>query len=148
MKIRNDSIQFQVILGKRLIHWGGLSTGMGAVLIMWGSSFWRGVGSQFAGWGIIDALIGWIGVRSARKNAAQPDAHTEVAQSKARKNLRRILVVNSGLDILYMIGGLRLSNKKGEEDRFWQGVGIGITIQGVFLFVFDLIHTLLLVDVD
>ena len=148
MKIRNDNIQFQVILGKRLIQWGGLSTGVGAVLMMWGSSFWRGVGSQFVRWGIIDALIGGLGVRSAHKNAVQPNAHTEAAQSKARKNLRRFLAVNTGLDILYMIGGLRLSKTKGKEDRFWQGAGTGITLQGGFLFGFDLIHTLLLVDTE
>lgn len=148
MKTRIDSIQFQVMLGKRLMQWGGLSTGLGAVLMMWGSRFWRGLGSQFAGWGLVNALIGWFGLRSGRKKAAEPDAHTRERQLKERKNLRRILAVNTGLDVLYMIGGLWLSNTKGEEERFWEGTGIGITIQGGFLFVFDLIHALLLVDTD
>ena len=148
MNTRTDHVQFQVMLGKRLIQWGGLSTGLGAVLMTWGSSFLRGVGSQFAGWGIINALIGWFGVRSARKMAAQPDAHTPKTQSEARANLRRVLAVNTGLDVLYIAGGAWLSKTIDEEDQFWRGAGVGIVIQGGFLFVFDLIHALLLRDTD
>jgi hypothetical protein len=144
MRTQIDIHQFQGMLGKRLIRWGGLSIGLGAVLMMRKSPFWRGVGSQFAGWGAIDALIGWFGVRDSRKKAARPDAHTPEAQSKARGNLRRILAINTGLDVLYVTGGLWLSSREGRKNRFWQGAGLGIVVQGGFLFVFDLIHTLLL----
>lgn len=148
MSTRTDHVQFQMMVGRRLMQWGGLSAGLGAVLMIWGSPWWRGVGSQFAGWGVIDALIGWFGLRSGRKKAAQPDAHTPEAQRKARANLRRVLAVNTGLDVLYIAGGVWLSKTKGKEDRFWRGAGLGIVIQGGFLFVFDLIHALLLRDTD
>jgi hypothetical protein len=148
MRTKTDIFQFQAMLGKRLVQWGGLSSGLGGVFMMWGSRFWGGVGSQFAGWGLVDALLGWFGLRSSREKAAESDAHAQETQLKERKNLLRILAVNSGLDIVYIIGGMWLSNTKGKEDRFWQGTGIGITIQGGFLLVFDLIHTLLLIDTD
>ncbi len=144
MKIRTDIHQFQGMVGKRLLQWGGLSTGMGAVLMTWGSSFWRGVGSQFAGWGVIDALIGWFGLRSGQKQATQPEAHKPASQSEASRKLQRVLAINTGLDVLYVTAGLWLSGTKGKKNPFWRGAGIGIVVQGGFLFAFDLIHTLLL----
>ncbi len=57
--------------------------------------------------------------------------------------LRRLLWINTGLDALCMIGGLFLIRTKGHNDRQWWGQGLGIIIQGRFLFVFDLIHALL-----
>jgi hypothetical protein len=146
--MQTNQFQFQAMVGQRLIQWGGLSTGLGAILMTWGSSFRRGIGSQFIGWGIIDALIGWFGLRSSRKQAAQPDAHTKEAQSRARTYLRRVLAINTGLDVLYVSGGLWLAGTQGKRDRFWRGAGIGIVIQGAFLFVFDLMHVLLLQDTD
>jgi len=46
--------------------------------------------------------------------------------------------------VLYVTGGLRLWSREGRKNRFWQGSGLGIVVQGGFLLVFDLIHVLLL----
>lgn len=144
VKTNIDIYQFQVGLGKRLIQWGSLSAGLGVVTAVLGSPFWRGLGIQFAGWGIIDALIGWLGLRSGRRKAAEPGAHSPEIQAKERTNSRRVLAINTGLDVLYVGGGIKLAHTKGRDHRFWRGTGIGIAIQGGFLLLFDLAHIPLL----
>ena len=94
------------------------------------------------GWGVIDALIAAFGLRGARTKADTPDAHTPERQTRERTTLRRILWINFGLDVGYITGGAALTQDK--HDRFLRGVGWGIVVQGSFLFVFDLLHALLL----
>lgn len=95
----------------------------------------RAMGQQFLAWGFIDLLIARFGARQARKKEARGD---EVP--KERRSIRRLLWLNTFLDVGYMAGGLHLMNK---HDEVKQGHGRGILIQGAFLFVFDLIHALL-----
>ncbi|MBN1486484.1 MAG: hypothetical protein JW981_02505 [Anaerolineae bacterium] len=54
--------------------------------------------------------------------------------------MRRILSVNTGLDVLYVGGGLLVAKSKGRDDDVWRGAGSGIVVQGAFLFFFDLFH--------
>ena len=46
---------------------------------------------------------------------------------------------NSGLDLLYILGGRRIHEDASHGERFKRGIGIGIMIQGALLFVWDLI---------
>ncbi|MEP7292887.1 MAG: hypothetical protein ABI835_13980, partial [Chloroflexota bacterium] len=48
--------------------------------------------------------------------------------------LRRLLEVNTLLDLIYMFGGRSLIRHGS------RGTGWGIVIQGTFLFLFDLFH--------
>jgi carboxylesterase len=50
------------------------------------------------------------------------------------------LWINTGLDVLYIAGGITLASILGPGNPGWLGHGWGIMVQGAFLFFFDLIH--------
>lgn len=131
--------QFQDLVSRRLLAWAGISTALGVVMSVFGK-FWRGVGSQFIGWAIVNALIALGGAyftERRRHSMEQPDAPQTLLREGA--NLQRLLWINAGLDILYMLGGLWTSARNRHKPRM-NGVGIGIVLQGLFLFVFDIVH--------
>ena len=138
-----DIWQFQSTLTRRLLIWSFLSMLGGTLLQFSRSVLARSLGQQFAGWGFIDAMIAFFGRRAAQKRAAQlPDPLVaEVVESETR-NLRRLLWLNSGLDVAYIVAGVALAHTKGKAERSWRGHGFGIIIQAVFLLVFDLLHAL------
>ncbi len=82
----------------------------------------------------MDAAIAIVSVRTAarRKSTATPkdEAHF----------IRKVLWINFGLDVLYILGGFYVIQSYSES--FWQGTGWGIILQGAFLFLFDLMHAL------
>lgn len=132
--------RFQTQLSERLLEWSMTSAALGVVMML-GRSFWRGVGSQFLGWAGINALIAYFGAQSARKKMAAPNAADPETLDKEANNLRTILLVNTALDVLYVRGGLWMAVRR-RSSFFTRGMGIGIMIQGAFLFVFDLVHSL------
>lgn len=135
--------QFQIMLSQRLLRWAGISIGLG-LLMRFGGSFWRGVGSQFAGWGLVNALIAFGGRVMAQERAAGYDnPGVPEVLNKESNSLQRLLWINAGLDVLYMLGGGWLIRRdKGDGRR--KGMGLGVIIQGAFLFVFDIVHALML----
>jgi hypothetical protein len=54
--------------------------------------------------------------------------------------LRRLLWINAGLDVIYIVGGVGLALTLGTRNTRWYGHGVGIIVQGAFLLVFDLVH--------
>jgi hypothetical protein len=62
--------------------------------------------------------------------------------AREARNLRRILLINTGLDVLYVTGGIALALTLGADNPFWRGNGWGVVVQGGFLFAFDLFHAL------
>jgi len=133
---------FQDTLSRRLLLWSGLSIVGGALLLAFAASpWWRGFGVQALAWGAIDAAIALFGQRAALKRRASGARGPEVFQLEAR-NLRRLLWINTGLDVLYVAGGLVLVQTLGAQNAFAAGNGWGIVLQGGFLFVFDLLHAL------
>ena len=100
----------------------------------------RGVGEQYVGWGVINALIALIGRQGAsrQRSAAPSDAAAQ------KRTLSRLLWVNTGLDVLYVLGGWRAMRGRGSADARWRGRGLGIVLQGGFLFFFDLLNALAL----
>lgn len=153
---RTDIYQFQAQMSQRLALWSGFSIGSALIITLLRNyrrdrhppdseaPIWSGLASQFVGWGAIDLGIAWIGLNSSRKRAADPAAHNIAGQHEARAHLRKILWINTGLDIGYVAGGALLSRTKGQHNHFWRGAGWGIVLQGGFLLIFDLIHALLL----
>ncbi len=132
--------QFNEILSHRLFSWNIVNVFIGLILSLL-KPFWKGVGSQSIGWGLINIAIAVVGGNVAKrrfKNLPDP-LDTEVTKRES-ENMRRILWINTFLDVLYMLGGLRLSQTRGKKDELWRGIGIGIVIQGILLFVFDLVH--------
>lgn len=135
--------QFQAMVTRRLLRWSVFSMVAGVLLSRRDDKFWRGVGTQFVGWGLIDAMIALFGRWQSRRRQAQLDdplapAHTQTE----RRNLSRMLWINAGLDVLYVLGGRELTRRPDDGDRSWRGHGWGIIVQGVFLFFFDVIHAL------
>ncbi len=80
----------------------------------------RGFGRQTAAWGAVDGAIALVG---ARRQAAGP---TDPAR------LRRVLLVNAGLDVGYLAGGAWLVRR-----TRWRGDGLAVLVQGAFLLWLD-----------
>ncbi|MFC1997733.1 DUF6992 family protein [Chloroflexota bacterium] len=135
--------QFQSTLTRRLLVWSILSIVFGTLLQVPEDRFARGLGKQIAAWGFIDALIAIFGNQFAKNRAArQPDPLAAQIVQDERDKLSKLLWVNTGLDVGYTTGGSVLALTKGKTDPGWRGHGIGIIIQGAFLFIFDLYHSI------
>jgi hypothetical protein len=133
--------QFQRQIAHRLFAWGVFSVILGGVMLR-GRPFWRALGGQFIVWGAIDAAIAFIGNLSARQRL-QNDPHSlepDTTDQETRK-LSRLLWLNSGLDVGYVLGGAWLMRRTTDDLR---GAGWGVLIQGGFLLIFDLFHALTL----
>jgi hypothetical protein len=131
--------QYQGMISRRLLRWAGISVIAG--LLMRGSGqFWKQMGGQFIAWGAIDALIAWGGTIMARERVAKLDNPGELAvRQQESQQLSRILWINAGLDVLYMLAGKWLMGRD-KGDGKMKGMGWGVLIQGAFLFFFDVIH--------
>lgn len=128
----------------RLLLWGGLSMLVGGILgkASEKGSHGRGMGTQFFAWGLIDALLALFGLFNLRRQRALPAAEQPAAQANERRKLRRLLWINTLLDVFYVGGGLWFMQKQGRDNPEKRGQGLGIIIQGGFLFFFDLWHAL------
>ena len=146
MKNTIDIWKFQTHLSQRLLIWAAGSTLAGLALVLFTAGFWDGFGIQALAWGAIDGLIAGFGIwmsRRRRRSVPDPDdpklMEAGVRPSESRK-LRRTLWINTGLDLLYIAGGISLAATLGRGNPAWLGHGWGIVVQGAFLFFFDLIH--------
>ena len=142
---------FQQKLTQRLLTWAGISLSLGIAMTLKKDRRVQGIGSQFAGWAVVNALIALFSARAAHaKHQKLVDGGViefETIPAEAR-GLRRILWVNAGLDVFYILGGLVLRQTKGSDDARLLGIGEGIAVQGVALLVFDTLHALLVPPVD
>ncbi|GAB4481788.1 MAG: hypothetical protein Kow00124_29900 [Anaerolineae bacterium] len=134
----------QIQITNRLLMWSLLSILGGAGLILSRVPLLRGIGVQAAAWGAIDAAIAVIGQRASNIRLARPDALEPDTLARERRNLVRALLINTGLDVFYVLGGALLTSTKGRQNEQARGHGIGVMVQGGFLFLFDLYHALLL----
>jgi hypothetical protein len=133
--------RFQKVLTLRLAAWAGVSVLLGSLLSLLGSPLWKGVGAQFAGWGLVNGAIAFFGSQSAdRRQSALPDPFDPHLQQQEAAKLERLLWINTALDVFYMAGGALLASSKGRKDRLAAGHGFGILAQGAFLFLFDWLH--------
>lgn len=120
-----------------LLGWGLGSVVIGFGLLRSDNPLIRGIGEQFIAWGGIDALLATNGLRgnaSDRNKVAIADKSAHDIHNKAQF-LERILWFNSGLDILYLAGGIWLLNDEREKRRGW---GIAVLMQALFLLFFDI----------
>ncbi len=147
-----DIWQFQAALSARLMQWANFSIGGGVNAIRREDPFWKAFGAQCVGWGAINAGLAWFGLRRSRQKSADATEHTPERQTSERQSLARLLWINTGLDVIYVIGGLILAGagRDAETDhaRLRRGSGWGIVLQGAILFLFDLLHALRLSDIE
>lgn len=110
-------------LARVLGAWAAGSVAVGGVLALWpgtGRST-RQSGRQTALWGLVDGAVALAGTRSrARRGPTDPG------------RLRRVLLVNAGLDVAYVGTGAWLASR-----TRWRGDGAAVVVQGVFLLVLD-----------
>ncbi len=133
--------QMMAQVSARLLTWATLSTLAGALMLPM-RGFWRGVGAQAVGWGLIDAAIALTGVFGGnRRRANLADSYAPDVLAREARSLRRLLWINAGLDVLYVLGGWGWARRK-RHDAFGRGTGWGIVVQGAFLLAFDLFHAL------
>ncbi len=135
------SWSYGALVGRRLLAWSAASVIAGVLLLALGDPWWQGFGLQAVVWGAIDGAIGLIGIVSAgrsRRRAADDPA----ADAREARKLRRLLLLNAGLDVLYIAGGLIVAGPVAAGDPFVAGNGWGIVLQGAFLLLFDLLHGL------
>jgi len=119
-------------LTRRLTQWGGASVvGGGALAVLGGSPRVRAFGLQNAMWGAIDVAIAAVS--------------TLQSTPPTTPKLRRLLLINTGLDVGYVAGGAHVFARTPsfggritpEQAR---GHGAAVVVQGAALFVLDLTH--------
>ena len=121
-------------ISRHLLVWSALSVIVGTPLLF-GTPFWRGVGLQGLVWGGIDAAIAGFGLVALRRKRARPDTDAPAVLAQETRTLRRLLLINAGLDVLYVAGGTVVLTQF--VTAFARGNGVGIVVQGAFLLLFD-----------
>ncbi|GAC1551420.1 MAG: hypothetical protein NVS2B7_27380 [Herpetosiphon sp.] len=128
-----------------LMAWGTASVVAGAGAAASTDEHVRQVGLQAVAWGVVDLAIAVGGRRSAQAKH-QGLADGKVAPEEVRnaaESLRRVLLINAGLDLGYILFGVGVA-RRNRDYAVRRGIGDGIAIQGTFLLGYDLIFVLLL----
>ncbi len=132
--------QLEQRISEQLLAWSAGSVVMGLLLRRPGASHTaHSLGLQALAWGAVDGAIALVGREVSLRKARLPDAFTPAVQRQEREGLRRLLLVNVALDVMYVLGGGVLLRLK-KVHRSTYGHGLGVLIQGAFLLVFDASH--------
>lgn len=116
--------------------WGGGSIGVGAVQMFSKNLVTKNFGLQNIIWGAVDLGLATYGIHNMEKKIDR----NEWDPAKERLEFRKILFINTLLDVLYMVTGYLLIRTS--KDKF-VGHGYGIATQGAFLFLFDGINVII-----
>ena len=114
-----DVLTVETRLTSVLGTWAAASVAVGAVLSAREGT--RGFGRQTAAWGAVDGAIAAVGARNRRRRGPTDPVR-----------LRKVLLVNAGLDVGYLALGAALLR----TDR-WRGDGAAVVVQGAFLLALD-----------
>lgn len=121
-----------------LLAWGAGNTAASVPMVLSRDARVQQFGLQALAWGAIDAGLALVGRRNAYQQAQRyerGDIDGMAVTHEAHK-LRRILLINAGLDVGYILGGAWVArafpNRPGR-----QGIGQGILVQGLFLLIYD-----------
>lgn len=131
--------QFQRSAMPVLLGWALGSVVAGALWLRNPSRYLRGVGGQFAAWGLIDGLIALFALAGARRKAARWQASqiTPAGHARETDQFEKIVWANAALDVGYILGG-RWWARRHPADPHRRGMGLGVMIQGAFLLFWDL----------
>ena len=126
-------------IGRQLFGWGIVNVAIGTLLLLAENPFPRGLGVQALAWGSINAAIAAFGQsRLPRKLHRLLRRHGANAARIERRTLRRLLLINAGLDVVYIVAGLLLVTLV--PGPFAAGNGWGVVLQGAALLLFDAVH--------
>lgn len=115
-----------------LWRWGFASVVAGLAALFSRNAAVRHFGLQSLIWGAGDAALALFGQRDALRRIRE-GARDEGGQAR---RFRAILLVNALLDVGYVLAGLLLLLRAGER-RGRAGAGVGVTVQGLFLLIYD-----------
>lgn len=116
------------------ILWGGLMAGRT-------SGELQGFHQMNAYWNSVNLLIAGFGYYSAMKEVPDVDFWETLQR---QQSIEKILLVNAGLDVAYMAGGLYLLERGKRVDNLrLTGFGKSVIMQGAFLMTFDTVKFLL-----
>ncbi len=127
----DDSMEPPIVLSLTvgLIAWAFLSLGSAVAGLYLppkkNTECWRAFWFMNGIWGLIDGIIGWANLITAPPTI---------------EFLQKVLAINSGLDLLYIITGLVLLTR---AKPVLKGFGLAILFQGLFLLIFDAIFLFL-----
>ncbi|MBL7682130.1 MAG: hypothetical protein JNK00_02125 [Flavipsychrobacter sp.] len=98
---------------------------------------WKSFHTMNALWGTVNIGIAGIGYMGARKEAGQ--ILTCDKMLGRYESGKRLFLINSGLDIIYIGSGMALISYADDLDNpaRWRGYGKSVAMQGIFLLVFD-----------
>lgn len=98
---------------------------------------WKSFHTMNALWGAVNLGIAGMGYMGARKEAKQTLSCDKMLDRY--ESGKRLFLINAGLDIAYIGGGVALSAYADDlNDSYrWRGYGRSVTMQGIFLLVFD-----------
>ncbi len=98
---------------------------------------WKSFHTMNALWGAVNLGIAGMGYMGARKEAKQTLSCDKMLDRY--ESGKRLFLINAGLDVAYIGSGVALSayaDDMNDSDR-WRGYGRSVTMQGIFLLVFD-----------
>ncbi|MFN3308290.1 MAG: DUF6992 family protein [Anaerolineales bacterium] len=140
--------KFQRVVLQRLVIWAGMSIVLGLAFLLFRHEYWNGMAIQFIAWAVVNLAIAFFGKRGLERRWSSLKPNERAAQAATEKNkLVRTLWINTVLDAFYIIGGRLVMIFLGKDSPLWQGMGLGIILQGSFLFFFDLIHARLAANI-
>lgn len=120
-------------LARALCVWGVGSMLVGgtvwAVAVRDDSERLAGAGRQVLAWGTVDALIAALAFRQQGRPVPDP--------GRERARLRRLLWLNSVLDVGYLAAAATLLRRGRIGGRDVTGDGLGVAVQGGFLLLLD-----------
>ncbi len=104
-------------------------------------------------WNLVNLGIAGFGLLGARKQnrIAGPPAAESLKDAVARHNqMKKVLAINAGLDVLYVAGGAYLANRDNNPETADRNRGFGkaIIVQGGFLLAFDVVNYLIFKNRD
>jgi hypothetical protein len=99
-------------------------------------------------WNLVNLGIAGVGLLGARKQNADTESLTDAV--KRHNQLKKVLLINAGLDVLYVAGGTYLDNQTDNAETADRNRGFGkaIVVQGGFLLAFDLVNYFVLKNRD
>jgi hypothetical protein len=132
---------FHKALAQRLTLWAWASLTLGALCFLPNDDFWGGLAFQFLGWALIELGVAGFGFLSIRSRKAKLSKVEKKELEPAETSKMVILLQDCTiLGVVCMLAGLALALFMQTSGSFWAGAGIGIILQGAFLFFFSRHH--------
>lgn len=88
-------------------------------------------------WGVVNTGIGVLGLMRAKKEKGL--SFSDTGKYKAYKNVKKLFLINGGLDLLYMGAGAFLNTRadQAKNPARNRGFGNSLIVQGAGLLLFD-----------